>query len=86
MYCTRPLEGHPVHWTLQIMSQGFEKGEQFRRGLPLPGSSWIKASSLPKCVEHLAFHLQVRSNVAAGCADRRVAKAVANHRYIYARL
>src|SRR5579862_1250074 len=68
------------------MSQGFEKGEQLRRRLPLPCPSWSETGSLPECVEHLAFHLQVRGDVAAGCADRRVAKVVANDSHIDARL
>ena len=86
LYLYEASGGASSAMTLQIMSQGLEKGEQFRRGLPLPGTSWSEACPLPECVEYLAFHLQVRGDVAAGCADRGVAKVVANHRHIDARL
>lgn len=68
------------------MSQGLEKGEQFRRRIPFSGAAWSEAGALPKRVEHLTLHLQVRGDVAAGRADRRVTKVVANHRDIDARL
>src|SRR5215831_17926520 len=68
-HCLRPVDACPAQWTLQIISQGLEEGEQLRRGLPLAGNSWSQAGPLPERVEHLPLHLQVSADVAAGCAD-----------------
>ena len=67
-------------------SESLEKGHQLWRRVPFSGSTCSEASPLPEGIEYLAFHLQVRRDIATGCADRRVPKEVSNHRHIDARL
>jgi transposase len=75
---SEPIAKKPLH----IMSKLLEEGHQLRRRLPLPSPSWCESGPLPECVKNLALHPQVRSDVAAGCADGCVAKVVADYRDI----
>ena len=67
-------------------SQAFEEREQFRRWPPFSRCRRVKPGSLPKGLEHIAFHLKIGRNVSARGGHRCMTEVISNHRNIDSRL